>query len=124
MEGALKSKKFNPEAPVAFLFDDMLLLCSKVISSGKYAVKKVIPFDTATSLKFLDLEAETGDGSTLGSSSGASAFKRFFSGDLSKDTVCLSVEKPGEDGKTELKEYRFVVSSACVLHLLTQYINK
>jgi hypothetical protein len=88
----------------------MLLLCSKVLASGKYASKKVIAFDTATEIKFVDLEGDSEEASSLNAGSGtSSALKRFFSGDISKDTVCLVVEKPGSDGKSQQKEYRFVL---------------
>eukprot|EP01122_Echinamoeba_exundans_P014060 TRINITY_DN6292_c0_g1_i1.p1 TRINITY_DN6292_c0_g1~~TRINITY_DN6292_c0_g1_i1.p1 ORF type:complete len:804 (+),score=122.41 TRINITY_DN6292_c0_g1_i1:181-2592(+) len=58
-EGRLRFKKMltsNLDNPWAFLFSDMLMLCSKDPSEDAYLVKKIIPLDPGTSVSFSDFE--------------------------------------------------------------------
>jgi hypothetical protein len=58
-EGRLRFKKMltsNLDNPWAFLFSDMLMLCSKDPSEDVYLVKKIIPLDASTSVSFADFE--------------------------------------------------------------------
>lgn len=61
-EGRLRFKKMltsNLDNPWAFLFSDMLMLCSKDQSEDIYIVKKIIPFESSSAVTISDLESET-----------------------------------------------------------------
>ena len=119
MEGKLRYKKHNAENPYAFLFDDMLVLCSKEPGTTQYHRKKVIYFNNITAMSVVDLDAES-DSSSHQPNGHQEKRKSggFFStkSEIGRDSIELRVTKE-DDGKLVEKVYRCVCKfSSAVVH--------